>query len=110
MMEQMRLVSGMRETARLHPDALTIDDHHVAGAFRYPLPAGVQPLTDREREVLRQVAAGRCDRQIAQALNISRKTASNHMTNILRKLGVRTRAAAVAQMLHVEELLAGDRP
>ena len=53
-------------------------------------------LTPREREVLRLVVEGRSDRQIADALFISPKTAGNHVSRILAKLGVTTRAAAAA--------------
>jgi DNA-binding CsgD family transcriptional regulator len=53
-------------------------------------------LTDREAEVLRLVAAGYSNGQIGQALFISRKTASVHVSNILRKLGVSGRAEAAA--------------
>jgi DNA-binding CsgD family transcriptional regulator len=58
-------------------------------------------LTDREREVLALVAAGRSNGQIATALFISPKTASVHVSNILAKLGVggRVEAAAVAHRL-----------
>jgi DNA-binding CsgD family transcriptional regulator len=58
-------------------------------------------LTDREREVLRHVADGRSNSEIASALYISRKTASVHVSNIIRKLGVtgRGEAAAVAHRL-----------
>jgi DNA-binding CsgD family transcriptional regulator/predicted negative regulator of RcsB-dependent stress response len=58
-------------------------------------------LTQREREVLRLVADGRSNSQIAEALFISRKTASVHVSNILGKLGVASRgeAAAVAHRL-----------
>jgi DNA-binding CsgD family transcriptional regulator len=58
-------------------------------------------LTPRELEVLRLVADGRSNRQIAEELFISVKTASVHVSNILAKLGVRTRveAAAVAHRL-----------
>jgi DNA-binding CsgD family transcriptional regulator len=58
-------------------------------------------LTDRETEVIRLVAAGRSNQQIADALFITRKTASVHVSNILAKLGVanRVEAAAVAQRL-----------
>ncbi|WP_045875257.1 helix-turn-helix transcriptional regulator [Pseudofrankia sp. DC12] len=64
------------------------------------LPLG---LTARELEVLRLVAAGSSNPQIASALFISRKTASTHVSNILGKLGVATRgeAAAVAHRLHL---------
>ncbi|HEY7031133.1 MAG TPA: tetratricopeptide repeat protein [Thermomicrobiales bacterium] len=53
-------------------------------------------LTDRELEVLRLIAAGRRDHDIADALFISRRTVQTHVTNIFRKLGVETRAEATA--------------
>ncbi|GAA2589885.1 AAA family ATPase [Actinomadura fulvescens] len=62
-------------------------------------PSGpLDALTAREREVLRLVAEGRNNKEIAAALFISPKTASVHVSNILAKLGVasRTQAAAVA--------------
>ena len=60
-------------------------------------------LTPREREVLALVADGRTNRQIAEALFISAKTASVHVSNILAKLGVANRgeAAAVAHRLRL---------
>ncbi|MBV9793587.1 MAG: AAA family ATPase [Actinobacteria bacterium] len=60
-------------------------------------------LTEREREVLRLLAAGRSNPEIAQALFISAKTASVHVSNILAKLGVggRVEAAAVAHRLGI---------
>jgi DNA-binding NarL/FixJ family response regulator len=58
-------------------------------------------LTEREREVLTLVAAGRSNGQIAAQLFISPKTASVHVSNILAKLGVggRVEAAGVAHRL-----------
>lgn len=60
-------------------------------------------LTPREAEVLALVAAGRTNRQIGDELYVSDKTASVHVSNILRKLGVNSRvdAAAVAQRLGI---------
>ncbi len=61
-------------------------------------------LTPREREVLVLVAEGRTNRQIADELFISVKTASVHVSNILAKLGVGTRgeAGAVAHRLGLD--------
>ncbi|MBD2897755.1 hypothetical protein amrb99_67190 [Actinomadura sp. RB99] len=73
-----------------------------AGRAPSPAPAGPSgpfaALTAREREVLKLVAEGRNNREIAAALFISPKTASVHVSNILAKLNVsgRTQAAALA--------------
>ncbi|WP_328432131.1 MULTISPECIES: helix-turn-helix transcriptional regulator [unclassified Streptomyces] len=74
-------------------------------------PAEALGLTSRERDVLRLVAAGRTNRQIAEELFISPKTASVHVSNILAKLGVsgRGEAAAVAHRLELFATGDGDR-
>jgi DNA-binding NarL/FixJ family response regulator len=61
-------------------------------------------LTARELDVLRLVAAGRTNPQIAEELYISRKTAGHHVSSILTKLGVSTRveAAGVAHQLGLD--------
>ncbi len=66
-------------------------------------PAEELGLTSRERDVLRLVAVGRTNRQIAEELFISPKTASVHVSNILAKLGVASRgeAAALAHRLRL---------
>ena len=56
----------------------------------------VSPLTDRELEVLRLLATGRTNREIAAALVISPHTVSRHVQNIFVKLGLSSRAAATA--------------
>jgi len=57
-----------------------------------------QPLTDREMEILRFIARGMSNKEIAKSLHISQQTVKNHMTSILRKLAVndRTQAAVYA--------------
>jgi DNA-binding NarL/FixJ family response regulator len=60
---------------------------------RRRLPGG---LSEREGEVLRLVAAGRTNREIASALTISEKTVARHLSNIFSKLAVGSRAAATA--------------
>jgi DNA-binding CsgD family transcriptional regulator len=58
--------------------------------------AGAGGLTPRELEVLRLVAAGETNRAIAADLFVSERTVDRHMSNILAKLGVSSRAAATA--------------
>jgi DNA-binding CsgD family transcriptional regulator len=58
-----------------------------------PLPAG---LSGREVEILRLVAAGKSNRQIAEELILSEKTVINHLTSIFNKTGADNRAAATA--------------
>lgn len=57
-----------------------------------------QPLSAREMEVLKHIVEGRSNKEIALALGISPQTVKNHVTSILRKLGVddRTQAALYA--------------
>lgn len=64
----------------------------------FALSAGSSPgpLTTREMEILRLIAAGMTNPEIAAALFLSVRTVENHVAHILAKLGVRTRAAAVA--------------
>jgi predicted ATPase/DNA-binding CsgD family transcriptional regulator len=58
--------------------------------------AGHVPLTPRETDVLRLLAQGHSDRQIAEALAVSPRTVTTHVTHILDKLRVDARTAAVA--------------
>jgi DNA-binding NarL/FixJ family response regulator len=52
-------------------------------------------LTDREHEVLEQIALGRNNQEIADRLHISVKTVSNHISNVFNKLQVADRAQAI---------------
>ncbi len=87
---------------RLGAEPLRAEVEALARRARLDLGPGLAPseggagLTPRELEVLRLVAAGRSNQQIADALFISRKTASVHVSNILAKLGVHTRVEAAA--------------
>jgi DNA-binding NarL/FixJ family response regulator len=67
------------------------------------------PLTERELEVIRALAQGMSDRQIARSLDISEKTVRNHTSNIYRKLHIFDRTQAVIYavregVIDVEEL------
>jgi DNA-binding CsgD family transcriptional regulator len=57
-------------------------------------------LTEREREVLRHLAAGHTTRQIADVLCISTATVRNHIQHILAKLGAHSRLEALAIAYH----------
>ncbi len=61
-----------------------------------PSPNGKSPLTTRETEVLRLVASGLSNREIAGSLVLSEHTVHRHVANILRKLSQSSRAAATA--------------
>jgi ATP/maltotriose-dependent transcriptional regulator MalT len=76
----------------------------AAPAAGKPSAAAQLGLTPREAEVLALVAAGRSNRQIAQALFISPKTVGVHVSNLLAKLGVagRVEAAAIAHRLGLD--------
>jgi DNA-binding NarL/FixJ family response regulator len=80
-----RLMSSMRASPREDPGA---------------------ELTDREREILRMVAAGKANKQIAAELVISERTARTHVSNILRKLNLSSRTQAA--LWAVQEGLAKD--
>lgn len=96
-----RLVEAVRTTAAgetpLAPEVLErIVNHYVR---RPPLglvkPPRLEALSNREIQVLRLVAAGRSNPEIAQELFISLATVKSHVRHILSKLGLRDRVQAV---------------
>jgi len=68
-----------------------------------PTRAGNDPteLTGREREVMNLLCTGRSNREVAEALFVSEKTVKNHLNRIYAKLGVTSRAEAIARWLGV---------
>jgi len=58
-----------------------------------------EPLTDREKTILRLLAGGYSNKEISELLGISDGTVKNHMSNLLAKLGVRDRTRAVLKAI-----------
>ena len=61
-------------------------------------------LTNREEEVFSLLVKNKTTKEIAQILNISEKTVRNHISNVMQKLGVKGRAAAVVELLKLNEI------
>ena len=59
------------------------------------------PLTDRETEILRLMAGGYSNKEIANSLTVAEGTVKNHVSNILSKLGVRDRTRAVLKAFEI---------
>jgi DNA-binding NarL/FixJ family response regulator len=107
-----REVAALAARARIHlPDDPTeatsppTDQASCAPTVSPQAQAHPRGLTNREIDVLRHLAAGHTNQQIAAHLYISRKTADTHVSNILHKLRVsrRTQAAAIAYHLNLVE-------
>lgn len=60
------------------------------------------PLTERETEILRLMAGGYSNREIADSLGVAEGTIKNHVSNVLSKLGVRDRTRAVLKALELK--------
>jgi DNA-binding NarL/FixJ family response regulator len=58
------------------------------------LPEAPPPLTDREQQVLRLIAAGKANKEIARALGVGEQTIKSHVSSLLAKLGVQSRTQA----------------
>jgi two-component system, NarL family, response regulator NreC len=94
------LVAAIREVARggryVHPE---LGARLVAAESEERRRAEEDPLSDREREVLRLLALGHTNQEIAQQLYISVRTAETHRAHIMQKLRLSTRAELVRYAL-----------
>ena len=75
----------------------TFDEQHVSGPAGPARSTLVEPLTEREREVLHLLSTGASNREIARRLVVSLGTVKKHVSNLCGKLGVQSRAQAVAR-------------
>jgi DNA-binding NarL/FixJ family response regulator len=96
-----KLVEAIRAAARgesfLQPSVaakVVAEFARLSGQPKPPHSALVEPLSEREREILSLIATGASNKEIANALFIAEGTVKNHVTNILGKLGVRDRTQA----------------
>jgi len=64
-------------------------------------PEGREPLTDRETDVLRLLARGRANKEIARDLSIGEKTVKTHVSSILSKLDVQSRTQAALYAVNI---------
>ncbi|CAN5645823.1 hypothetical protein BH23CHL2_BH23CHL2_03620 [soil metagenome] len=76
--------------------AMSTDESRSSGQPKPALPENPHDLTAREIEVLRLIAEGRTNQEIADALSISVRTVERHVTNIYNKTGISNRAEATA--------------
>jgi DNA-binding NarL/FixJ family response regulator len=96
-----RLVDAIRAAARgesfLQPSVaakLVAEYTRLAGSAPPPAEGPAEPLTERELEILRLLAGGASNKEIAAQLFLAEGTVKNHVTNILGKLGVPGRLQA----------------
>ena len=61
-------------------------------------------LTNREKQVFELLIQNKVTTEIASKLDISEKTVRNHISNVMQKLGVKGRAAAVVELLKIGEI------
>ncbi len=61
-------------------------------------------LTAREREVFNLLINNKTTKDIANHLKISEKTVRNHISNVIQKLGVKSRSQAVIELLKIKEI------
>lgn len=61
-------------------------------------------LTPREKEIFNLLIENNTTKEISNKLSISEKTVRNHISNVMQKLGVKGRAAAVIELLKLQEI------
>jgi DNA-binding CsgD family transcriptional regulator len=109
------LVSQLSATRPARPSSVAEPAGDEIGPIRVALPAAsspplIEPLTEREIEVLELVAAGLSNREIAARLFVSDNTVKTHLKSVHGKLGVSNRTQAVVKGLHLQLIDLGRQP
>ena len=97
LLEAIRVLAGGGQ--HIQPAVSAALLHRLASGPPAREPAQHEALTDREIDVLRLMAAGWSNREIATGLHLAEGTVKNHVSSILLKLGVRDRTRAVLRAL-----------
>jgi DNA-binding NarL/FixJ family response regulator len=98
--ERVAAAAGASNAGTLHD--LAEQALRSLGVRTWRRSAGTMQLTDREQEIVRLIAAGASNPEIARELFLSRKTVERHVSNVLRKAGVRNRAELAARADELE--------
>ncbi len=61
-------------------------------------------LTHREREIFNLLVQNKDTEEIARKLNISSKTVRNHISNVIQKLGLKSRSQALLELIKMQEI------
>jgi DNA-binding NarL/FixJ family response regulator len=110
-----QLVAAIRSVhagvALLDPDVTRRLVRAFAGQAATPRPApGLALLTPRETDVLRALAAGRSNAEIARAMTLSEATVKTHVAHVLQKLGLSSRTQAVVLAYESRLVVPGETP
>ncbi|MDQ3670594.1 MAG: response regulator transcription factor, partial [Actinomycetota bacterium] len=90
------LVAAVRAVQRGEPFLTNAAERSLVREWMADDSAGPrEPLTPREREVVKLIAEAHTNREIAETLHLAEKTVESHRANVLRKLGMRDRVELV---------------
>ncbi|MDD4230813.1 MAG: response regulator transcription factor [Dehalococcoidales bacterium] len=97
-----RLASGKDSIeSPMAPDVLSQIKDNIDRSHSIREASNIEPLSDREVEILSLIAIGKSNKEIADILNIKEKTVKNYISNIYSKLQIKSRYEAISYLLNV---------